>query len=76
MTYDAEDRALIASASAGHVMGAIAEALRLGEMEAAVELVGILAMKDPHAADLIVKVIQYQAKPPERVNMQARRPGV
>lgn len=62
MALAAEDRALIESASAGHVMSAINMALEMREMEAAVELIGILATKDSAAADLLVKAIQYQPK--------------
>ena len=55
-----EERALIEQCTAGQVMSALSEALRRGELEVAVELLGILATKDPHAADLIVKTIQYK----------------
>ncbi len=57
---EAEWAAAVAKASPGQVMTAIGDALDLGEMEAAVALIGVLARKDPHAADLIVRTIQYR----------------
>lgn len=60
MTYTAEDLAAIDQASTGQVLTALAEALRLREMGAAAELTRILATKDPQAADLIVRTVQYR----------------
>jgi hypothetical protein len=59
-TYTADEMELIESCSAGQVMAAISEAIKLNEMETVVELLAILSRKDPHAADLIVRAVQYQ----------------
>lgn len=59
---DAEYADLTERATAGQVMGAIQQALRLGENEAVVDLLGILVRKDPAAADLIVRTIKYSAR--------------
>lgn len=57
-TFELADVA--AQATPEQVMAAISAALRGGELEAAVGLIGVLARKDPHAADLLVRTIQYR----------------
>ena len=60
----AEWAELVAKASPGHILTAIGDALDAGELEAAVGLIGVLARKDPHAADLLVRTIRYQPSQP------------
>jgi hypothetical protein len=49
-----------AQAHPNHIAAAFVKAVAIGEMEAAIGLLGMLTRKDPHLADLIVRTIKYR----------------
>ena len=62
--YEPDEVEFIDTVSAGHVMTAIRLAMEQGHLEAIPDLLLILAAKDPHAADLITRTIQYAGRTP------------